>query len=104
MTQKTYYVVTEEWFNENGNPAQESQVADVCDTLEEAKESMESLLIDYEEDNIYNERNEWTFNNDEKKCGRYKNDDTLWYEVKITRFTKTYDDEGYLDKTEVEFP
>ena len=103
MEKKEYFVVSEMWFNENENPATQSQVTDVCDTLENAKESMESLLIDFEEDNIgEDEREDWTYTNNEKMCGRYKNDDTLWYEVTITHITKTYDENGYLDKTEID--
>lgn len=104
MRTEEFFVVSEEWFNEDENPAFQTQVADVCTTMEDAKESMESLLIDFEEDNIYDEKEDWTFNNDEKMCGRYKNDDTYWYEVKITHIKKTYDDEGYLDSTEIDRP
>lgn len=104
MRTEEFFVVTEEWFNEDENPSFQTQVADVCTTMEDAKESMESLLTDFEEDNIYDEKEDWTYTNDEKMCGRYKDDDTYWYEVKITHIKKTYDDEGYLDKTEIDRP
>lgn len=105
MRVEEYFVVSELWFNEDELPSTQSQVADVCTTMEDAKESMESLLIDFEEDNIgEDERNDWTYTNEEKMCSRYKNDDTYWYEVQITHIKKTYDDEGYLDSTEIDRP
>ena len=107
--EKIYFVVTERWFNEDECPANHNAIVNVCESLEDAQEAMETAFLDASGDlrdlDDENEMREFTDNHDERICSFEKNDDSVWYECRIVEVKKWFEDGDELDpRVEIKEP